>query len=322
MIKIIKSNKFISLLLLIMCIIIIINPSSYAKSCLNGVSVWALKVFPLMFPFFILTKMIASLNTPKENFMDKFFNKVYYAPNGSFSTFFLSTLSGYPMGAKLIAQMHENKQINSTEAKKMLSFCSVSGPMFMIGTVGVAMLSSFKAGVIILISNMVASLLNGFIHRGKKQIKKELKLTNNNQSISFSDCVHDSLISVLMVGAYIVVSFIFIDLLRNLHITSFISNAICNLFKCESNFNVVQSVLNGIIEITRGIFDLSNSTLSLQTKTIISSGLIGFGGVSILLQSVSFLNKIKVPIKSMIIQKTTQGIICLIISFILCILFL
>lgn len=322
MIKIIKSNKFISLLLVIMCIIIIFNPSVYSKSCLNGVSVWAFKVFPLMFPFFILTKLIANLNTPKENFLDKFFNKTYNTPKGSFSTFFLSALSGYPMGAKLICNMHENNHITTIEAKKMLSFCSVSGPMFMIGTVGVMMLNNFKAGVIILISNIIASLLNGLIYRGKKRKKEDLKLETNRQQISFADCVYDSLISVLMVGAYIVISFIFIDLLNNLGLINFISMTICKLFNCTENLNVIKSIFNGLIEITRGIFDLSNTALSLKIKTVISSSLIAFGGFSILLQSVSFLNNLKISIKHILIQKTTQALLCLIVSVILCILFL
>ena len=142
-----------------MCIIIIFNPLTYAKSCLNAVSVWGFKVFPVLFPFFIFVNLISYLNPPKDNFMDKFFNKTYHTPNGSFLTFFLSVLSGYPMGAKLICTMYENKYISSNEAKKMLSFCSISGPMFIIGTVGVMMLQSFKAGFIILIANSLAVTL-------------------------------------------------------------------------------------------------------------------------------------------------------------------
>ena len=202
MIKTFKSNKFLSLLLIIMCIILMFNPMIYAKSCLDGISVWAFKVLPLLFPFFIFTRLIVNLSTPKENIMDKLFSKVYHTPTGSFSTFFLATLSGYPMGAKLIYTMHENKQINSADAKKMLSFCSVSGPMFMLGTVGIAILNSFRAGMIILISNILASLINGLIYRGKKELqqkKVEYVAKTNDNILSYS--VYNSLISILMVGA-------------------------------------------------------------------------------------------------------------------------
>ncbi len=306
-----------------MCIIIMINPMSYANSCLNAISVWTFKVLPLMFPFFIFTRLIVNLSYPKTNFMDKFFNKIYHTPIGSFSTFFLSILSGYPMGAKLICSKFENGQITSNQAKKMLSFCSVSGPMFMLGTVGISMLCSFKAGVIILISNIIASLLNGLIYRGKQEVM-DLKLNYNpkpNNNI-LGDSIYDALISILMVCSYIILSFIFIDLMQNLHITQSLSNIICCVFNLNNSQDVVKSVLNGLLEITRGILDLSQSNISLKCKTIISSGLIGFGGLSIFLQSLNFLAKLNIPTKTMFLQKTSQALLSLSIASVLCLIFL
>lgn len=310
------------MLLISMCVIIMFNPLVYSKSCLNALSVWAFKILPVMFPFFIFTRLIVNINTPNQNFMDKFFNKLYNTPTGSFSTFFLSILSGYPMGAKLISTKFQNNQISSRDAKKMLSFCSVSGPMFMIGTVGVGLLQSFKAGVIILISNIFASLLNGLIYRGKNKSNEkifEYKTPRSNNLLA--DSVYDSLISILMVGSYIVLSFIIIDLLKNLHITSTLSNIICCVFNISEQHDVVMSMINGFIEITRGILDLSLTTLTLKIKTIIASTLVAFGGFSILLQSINFLGKIKISIKTLLFQKTTQAILCLFISSLLCFIF-
>lgn len=321
MIKLLKSNKLIILSLLIVCILFIINPALCANSCLNGISVWALNVLPVLFPFFIITKIIVNLSDNKPNPMDKFFNKLYNAPNGSFSTFFLATLSGYPMGAKLICEMYNNKQIDSENAQKMLSFCSVSGPMFMVGTVGVIMLKNYTAGIIILISNVIASLINGLLYKGKKTTHI-YNTTSRIKSFSLADCVYDSLISILMVGAYIVLSFITIDLLENLHVIQFLSNTICSVFRFKLRPNIVSSVIKGFLEITRGILDLSNASVNIVIKTIISSGLIGFGGISIMLQSINFISHLKIPIKVIIIQKITQGLIACLISIPLSILFL
>ena len=294
----------------------------YAKSCLDAISVWAFKVLPLMFPFFIFTRLIVNLSEVKPNFMDKFFNKVYHAPVGSFSTFFLATLSGYPMGAKIICTKFENNQITSIEAKKMLSFCSVSGPMFMLGTVGIAMLNSYKAGLIILISNIIASLLNGLIYRGKATKQEAPSQYYKSSSNILSDSVYDSLISILMVGSYIVLSFLIIDMLNNLKITSFLTNVICCVFKTSNSHDIVYSILNGTVEITRGILDLSKTSTPLINKTIIASTLIGFGGVSIMLQSISFLSKLKIPVKIMFVQKLTQALLCLIVTTFACLIFL
>lgn len=306
-----------------MCIILLFNPSFYAQSCLNGISVWALKVLPLLFPFFVLTRIIVGLSSTKQSFMDKFWNKCYNVPSYGFSTFFLSTIAGYPMGAKLISNLYENGQVDSIQAKKMLSFCSVSGPMFMLGTVGIAILRSPKAGILILISNILACIINGLLYRGNHEVTTNLKSYEPKEKTNLlSDSVHDSLISILMVGSYIVLSFLIIDILQNLHITQFLSSVICSMFRCKPNQDVVISIINGFFEITRGIIDLSACNLSLKLKTIMSSTLIGFGGISILMQSLNFLSKLKVSVKTVLKQKTTQAILCFVISTLLCCVFM
>ena len=322
MIKIIKSNKFAILLTLFLCFIIALSPQTYAKSCLNALSVWTIKIFPTLFPFFVFTRIIVNLSENKPNFMDKFFNKIYNTPNGSFKTFFLSALSGYPMGAKLISVQYEKNQINSNQAKSMLSFCSVSGPMFMLGTVGIGILCSYKAGLIILISNLFAALFNGLLYRSKTIEKQENYTQKIKTKFNLGDQVSDSLNSILMVGAYIVLSFLIIDILKNLNILSFISNSICCVFRLEQGQDVVNSVLCGLLEITRGIIELNCCNISIVVKTIITSFLIGFGGFSIFYQSTHFIEKLNLKKSSILLQKITQAVLSLIISLPLSFIFL
>lgn len=322
MIKFLKSNKFITLLLLFICFVFILNPQEYTNSCLNAISVWAIKIVPVLFPFFVFTRIIISLDESKPNFMDKFFNKIYSTPSGSFKTFFLSILSGYPMGAKLICTQYDAGKINTVDAKKMLSFCSVSGPMFMIGTVGVGILCSYSAGIIIFISNILACLLNGLIYRNKKfnivkPAYETLKIKTN-----LGEHVYDSLNSILMVGAYIILSFLVIDLLKNLNIIGLLSNTICWVFHNKVSHDVVSSMLCGLCEITRGIIELSNINLPIKIKIVLSSGLIGFGGLSVFFQTIHFVEKLGIKKGFVLLEKFTQGLLSLFISIILCNLFI
>lgn len=224
------------------------------------------------------------------------------------------------MGAKLICTQFENGKINSDDAKKMLSFCSVSGPMFMVGSVGVGILCSYTAGVIILISNILACLINGLLFRGKKNISHSSY--EHTIKTSLGDQVFDSLISILMVGAYIVLSFLIIDLLKNLNIIKFLSNTICWVCNNKISHDVVSSILCGLCEITRGIIELSSVNISIKIKTILASGLVGFGGLSVFLQTNHFIEKLKIKKAHILLQKISQGIISLCISILLCILFM
>jgi len=321
MIKIIKSNKFITMLLFIICLFFIFKPNICAKSCLDAVSVWGTKVFPMLFPFFIITRLILNLSEFKPNFMDKFFAKAYHAPAGSFAVFFLSVLCGYPMGAKLICTMHEQNRISNDDGKKMLSFCSVSGPMFIIGTVGVAVFNSYKMGLIILISNVAACLINGLLYRGKLNTGKNILYTSKTKN-TLADIVLDSLSSILMVGCYIIISFVAIDLLKEVNAFYVISNGISLMFNDPNLCKVIESILSGFFEITKGVIDLSLTNVNLAIKTVLSSGIIAFGGISILLQSVGFLNNLNIPIKTILLQKFTQCVLAVIISIIITLIFM
>lgn len=322
MIKFLKSNKIIILTILFLCIIFILNPNIYSESVLDAITVWALKVLPVLFPFFIFTRLIVSLATFKAGKLDKYFNKLYRVPNFGFKIFLLSAISGYPMGAKLIYALNEEGKIKTREAEKMMSFCSISGPMFIIGTVGVNIFLSYKAGLIILIANILSALINGLIYRKDKFVEKEqIYLGNKNENI-LSDTVYDSTISILLVCAYMVLSFLIIDVLLNIGLLNNITKAFCSIFDCPQNFETIKSSIIGLFEITRGIIELNNAGISLTIKTIIASGLIGFGGISILMQSLSFLNKLKIPAKTILKQKTTQGLICLIVTIPLAFIFI
>ena len=373
-----SKNKIITIIVLAICFVLILNPSVYSKSCLNAISVWALNVLPMLLPFFIFTRIIVSICPPKKSVLDKPFKKFYNTPNGSFLIFFLSVISGYPMGAKLISNMYENKYIDNDDALAMLSFCSISGPMFMIGTVGVSIFHSYKAGLIIMIANLLASIFNGLIFRKRikskqiynkkednnflkgsnlqiknvdlalnreknlnktdkikdiniekdrienrfikekledktneyKEKKSEQNSDNKNKSSSIlADSVYDSLNSILIVGVYIMLSFLIIDLLKNIGFISNVASAICGVFNITDKQNVVESVLSGLVEITRGNIDLATTNISLQAKTIISSGLIGFGGISVLMQSSAFIKNLNLPINSIVTQKVCQGLL-------------
>lgn len=322
MIKFLKSNKFTVILILFICFVFATNPMVYSASCLNAISVWAIKIFPVMFPFFVFTRIIVNFSENKPGFMDKFFNKLYHTPAGSFKTFFLATLSGYPMGAKLICVQYQENKITSIDAAKMLSFCSVSGPMFMLGTVGVSIFCSYKAGLIILISNILASLINGVLYRGKKNEIKHTLYTAKKTNLKLGEQVNDSVNSILMVGAYIVLSFLIIDILKNLNVITFISKFITNIFSIQDKQNVVSSILCGLLEITRGIIELNSTQESLFIKTIIASFLIGFGGFSVFIQNLHFLEKLNIKKRIIFNQKFTQALLALLMSFIICSLFL
>ncbi|MCQ2565022.1 MAG: hypothetical protein MJ152_04120 [Clostridia bacterium] len=308
-----KSNKIIILLLFVVCAIFITNPSTYAQSCLNGISVWAVSVVPMLFPFFVFTRIIVNLITPKQNKAEKIFNKIYNAPPTSLSVFLLSALSGYPMGAKLICSMQQKGIYTKQQAKRMFAF--------MLGTIGIAFLKSYTAGIIIAISNVLACLINGLIYRGKKEESTPKNLPETTSQNVLTESVFDAVNSILMVGGFVALSFLLVDMLLNLKIIGSFASVICHIFNIK-NTDVVSAFIVGTIEITRGVLELSATSCPIWIKTLLASGLVGFGGVSIIGQSFAFLRSVDMPIRNMLLQKFTQGLLAIVCALPLCFIFL
>ena len=308
-----KSKTVLTIIVLLCITLFIINPSNCMNSTLRGGKIWLLNVMPALFPFFILTRIIITLNQTSIATLDKFTNK-FFKTNNSGLIYFLSLLSGYPVGAKMISSYYENGSIDKSTATKMFSFCSTSGPMFIVGTIGIGVFKNIRIGYILLISHILGSFVNGIIFRGDNAPTNQLKI--HPCKTSLNDIVYDSIISILLVGGYIIFSSVIIELLTLTNMLPTIASLISKI--PYFNYDVVLSFLCGIIEITNGLIMLGNLQTSITLQIVLSSILIAFSGICIMLQSSAFLNKIGIKnhviLKQKIVQSLVTGAISAIIA--------
>ena len=322
------SNKFsinrkLILILVITIILgaIVINPEVYITSCLNGIMVWATVVLPALLPFMFFTKTLTELGVT-DILASKFklFPKIFKVPSLAIYVFILSILSGYPVGAKIVADLYESGAISKEEAYKITTFTSNSGPMFILGSVGIGMLTSKKLGIIILISHILGALINGLIYRNHKEkntdINKKIIEKNN---LSIGNLMWNTVHSVLIIGGFIALFFVIIEIINNLNIFSPISNLFSKIFNCDAN--IFTAIFNGIFEITRGCLDISKLGLSELISGTLCTFIISFGGLATTMQALVFLKKFDMRFSFFIKQKITHAIFASVISFILLLIF-
>lgn len=321
--KSLKSNGFLSIFIILFLIIFVSNPSLYMTSCLNGLTIWFYNILPALFPFFIATKLLISLDINSLPILDKIIKKCFRVNNGG-KIFFLSLLSGYPVGAKLVRDAYFKGEIDLKSARKMLSFCSVSGPMFIIGSVGLAVYKSTKIGFILLLSHILSAIINGFVFRNSyKKDDNDIYYSNQNNLEEKKDNILgnsmlDSIISILLVGGYIVLAFVFIDLITDLKILDSITFIFSKIPFLNLPSEAISSLFKGLLEITRGIIDLKSTSLALNVKLIFTSFIIGFGGICVFLQSLTFTSHLKIKKPFYLFTKFCQGIWASIICAVIC----
>ena len=346
-------TDFLSICLFVIIFMLVLNPSRYMQSVNDGILLFFVSVFPSLFPFFFISKILTELGTIERlsNLTKKFVEKVFRVPAITSYAFLMSIICGYPVGAKIIGDLHESNVISDTEAHHMIKLCTTSGPIFVIGSVGVKMLGDYKLGLLIFVSHITSSVISAFVLRPKKskilkdekvnilknqnyckpclqaQLNKKTDLQqpqntkNKNVDNILASSVNSSIMSILTVGAFVSIFFMFIDILYDLQILNFLKDGIeyiLNLLKIDSACG--KGIASGIVEMTRGINELGivqNKIL----KLVFVSGLVSFGGFSIILQSLVFLSKTKIKTLKFIGFKCFQSFVTMLVSTILGLIF-
>lgn len=319
--KIFKKNIVLSLIILLILAFLIIFPQKYMLISLDAIQIWYKILLPSLFPFFVFTKILTSLGYVENisTCFKKITYKLYKAPPISAYVFFMSILTGYPVGSKLCADLYNQKYISQAEAKKCITFTSNSGPMFIIGSVGIGMLISIKSAYIIYFSHILGAICNGIIYRNIKSENANINTQNKfkNVDTTLSSCVTDSIFSILLIGGIMVIAFIVIEIANSLNL---FYPLITLLSKIGIPQEITTSMIDGFFEITKGCLSVSNLNLSLSYKTILSSAVISFGGISTILQAMAFLKNI-VTYKFFIKQKFTHMILSTLFCVLLCLIF-
>ena len=126
----------------------------------------------------------------------------------------------------------------------------------------------------------------------------------------------DSINSILLVGGYIVFAYILIDLLNNLNIIPMLATLLEKMPIFSGKYDSIVAFFNGIFEMTRGIIDTQSSGIPLNIAIPIVSFLLGFGGISIFLQSATFTKELAIKKHTYLFQKFCQGLWACIVSIV------
>ena len=285
----------------------------------NGLVLWANSVVPSLFPFFVATELLSHTNFTfylgklLNKFMKPLFN---IRGEGSFA-FIMGIISGYPVGAKIAANFREKNICSKEECERLLSFTNNSGPLFIIGTVGITMFGNSTIGFLLLITHILASITVGIIfrfwkHNSKNKYDNTNYNLNSNKDIKLSELggiignsISSSINTILLIGGFVVLFSVIISILQTSHLLNVFSsftNPLLNVLNIPYDFSA--GIISGFFELTNGLNIVCNiPQKKLSINIIIASFLLGLGGLSVLLQVWSTISKTDLSIKPYILGK-------------------
>ena len=320
---------FFTIIFLLFTISLLLYSESNIIAAQNGFALWATKVLPSLFPFFIATELLSKTNFTYilGKFLNKFMKPLFNVPGEGSLAIILGTISGYPIGAKVVCDLKREKIISKIEAERLIAYTNNSGPLFILATVGVSLYSNKKIGYILLISHILSSLLVGYCFKFWKKNNleinfKEMLFNTQNSPIKIQELgeilgnsIKQATSTLLSICGFIVLFSIILSTLQTSGLINIFTN-ILHAFGLSKEVSI--ALITGIIELTNGV-NLSSQTFNVfpHLSILLTSFLLGFGGLSVLLQVYSIIYKENISIKPYLLGKILHGLFSIIITFIL-----
>ena len=305
----IKNLTFNGLVIIIslMCLIEIIITKNVVFSTISySIKLWINSIIPSLFPFFVLSYILISYDITNyiPVFIKNIFKRLFNTNDNVITLFFLSLLSGFPSSGKNVRLMYDNNLIDGKMASHALIFTHFSNPLFILGTVSIFFLHDEKLGIIILISHYLPNIILGIVTRNSISSHDSIIVKTNNK-ISFIKVFIESIRSSfdsLMLILGIITCFLII------------SNLISSIFK----FGIyTDAVVKGLLEMTIGLKSISSINIPNIYKVVISSMILSFGGLSVHMQILSFIEDTDISYRPFFIARIYHSILSGILAYIL-----
>lgn len=277
-------------------------PQQAAAGVRDGLVLWYTSVLPVLFPFMLLCGIVLKfdLAAPLLKYLHRPIHALLGCSGYGAFVVFAGFLCGFPMGAKLTADLKKQGKITSEEADFLFGFVNNLSPSFIISYLAADQMRRPGWKGLFLVNILGSALLYGVISsfHYRKRISSSLPFPSAGEKKSgslakrFAEIdltINDTIQNVVRLGAYIV-------------IFSILGGALSRFAEAG---NPLSLFLVSCIEVANGVRLISRSSLPLLGKYVMLSSVCAFGGLSALMQTISIasmdLSTAKKYIKSRVI---------------------
>jgi len=321
------AGVFFPLLIVFFIIFLLIYPSDALNAAYKGLDLWFRIVFPSLFPFFVATDLLNRTFIIKKAgvMLEPLMRPAFNIPGPGSFAFILGISSGYPVGAKITASLRKDGLLTNAEGDRLLSFSNNSGPVFIAGAVGTGIFHMPQAGLVLLGCHILAGITVGLIFRFYKKgsdVSKSNKYMNipvnvNTDTgfdmvLSFASAIKNSILTVLVIGGYIIFFSVVLKMLINSGIikqTALLLSFLCKQFGAGLPADLFEGMLGGIFEITNGIGMIAKSEAPLLARFTAAGMIAGWGGFSVHSQVMGIISGTGLKLKPYLTGKAIHGLI-------------
>lgn len=276
-------------------------PKAVFSGAEEGLLLWFQIIFPTLFPYLVATSLLLSsggLSLIAGIFGGVFRRIFRVSKNGTFAVL-SGFLCGYPMGAKVTADLLRAGRISQDEARYLLSFCNNTSPVFIINfivwkTFGNESLMLPGLSILIGTPVLLSFAFRKYYLKGRRAFPdpspalKEKKTCFNFSVLD--SCMMNSFESIVKVGGYIILFSVLLSLLKEL-----------------AGQNPAVMAAAPVLEVTNGILLIRSTVSDPGICFAAVLGLTSFGGLCSIAQTQCMLEGTGLSVIPYTIQKLTAA---------------
>lgn len=266
-------NAALLVLLALFGAALLLAPAEAADAARQGLSLCLQTVLPSLFPFFVLSSLLVSCGAADglARALEPVMRPLFYLSGAGASALALGLAGGYPVGARVTAELYRTGALSRAEAERLLSFCNNAGPGFILGVCGGAVLRDPRAGAGLCLVHAASAVVTGVLLRRGAVMETAAAYARRRVrraplAAAFPAAVRDSFAAAWSVCGFVV------------------------LFAVVVRF--VSRLLPGRVLLV-GFLELTNAVLSLPADRggfVLCAVFLGWGGLSVHAQTLSVLD--------------------------------
>lgn len=266
------------------------HPVQATEGCSLGLTLWYTSVLPSLLPFLIVSSLMMKTG------LFRYLNRLYapllcrifrISEDGCYAVL-MGFLCGFPMGAKVTADLVREQHISREEGSYLLGFCNNVSPSFFINYICLKKLGFPEVPWKLCAFFYAMPLLYGICSRPFYHFsvvgpanKKQTSLHRMHFPM-LDACMMDSFVTVTRLGGYIILFSILVRMIQLLPLS-----------------NPVLVLISSLLEISCGIHQITALTgCAARLMTALACSCAAFGGFSICAQTSSVLHDTPLTIRS------------------------
>ncbi|MBH5317485.1 sporulation integral membrane protein YlbJ [Paenibacillus sp. GSMTC-2017] len=333
-----------------------VYPTETLLSSLRGLSIWWEVLFPALFPFFVISELLLGFGIVHffGKLLDPFMRPLFRLPGIGGFVVAMGYMSGYPVGARLTAQLWAQKLITRAEGERLVAFTTTSDPIFLIGAVSVGFFQNVAVAPILAFAHYGGGLLIGFLMRFHDAKSDSLSLNHvqkNNSNASLlikgriaksrialalkamhearlldgrglgrllQDSVQSALRLMIVVGGLVVFFSVVMEMLTHIGLVELLTEILRLCFGLLGMpIQLADAGIFGLFEVTLGARASGSSSTGLMHGVAMAAWVLSWSGLSVHAQIASLLSRTNLRYRPFLLARLLHGFIAMILVYLL-----